>query len=38
MQVDEDDVLTYETYGVPLDTCAVLLEEPAEHLGGIVEF
>jgi primary-amine oxidase len=33
MEVDDEGVLTYETYGVGLDTClAVSLAEPAEHL------
>jgi primary-amine oxidase len=32
MEVDEEGVLSYETYGVGLDTCAVFLGEPAEHL------
>ncbi|KAH7075705.1 copper amine oxidase [Paraphoma chrysanthemicola] len=29
--------LTYETYGVGLDTCPVQLREPAEHILGVVE-
>ena len=32
--VNEDDVLTYETYGVTLDTCPIQLEEPVSSLGG----
>jgi primary-amine oxidase len=28
--------LTYETYGVGLETCPVQLEEPAEHILGVV--
>jgi primary-amine oxidase len=29
--------LTYETYGVGLETCAVRLEEPAKHILGVVD-
>jgi primary-amine oxidase len=37
MEVDEDGELSYETYGVGLGTCDVVLEEPAESLGRIYE-
>jgi len=29
--------LTYETYGVDLETCPISLSEPAEHILGVVE-
>jgi primary-amine oxidase len=29
--------LTFETYGVKLETCAVKLEEPAERILGVVD-
>lgn len=32
MEVDTEGKLTYETYGVGLETCAIELEEPAEKL------
>lgn len=32
MEVDKEGVLSVETYGVGLDTCAVVLEEPGDHL------
>lgn len=37
IEVGEEGDLSYETYGVELETCPVVLEEPAERLGAIVE-
>ena len=36
IEVDDEGQLTFETYGVGLETCAVQLEEPVEHVGGVV--
>ncbi|PSN63808.1 amine oxidase catalytic domain-containing protein [Corynespora cassiicola Philippines] len=38
VEVDDEGGLSYNTYGVGLDTCAVQLEEPVERLGGVVTF
>ena len=37
MEVDTDGNLTFETYGVSLETCPIVLEEPVELLGGVGE-
>ena len=37
MQVDEEGALTFETYGVGLDICPIVLDEPTELLGGVGE-
>ncbi|KAF2634788.1 amine oxidase catalytic domain-containing protein [Massarina eburnea CBS 473.64] len=33
IEVDDEGVLTYEDYGVGLETCVVDLTEPTEHIG-----
>jgi primary-amine oxidase len=33
---DESGELSFEDYGVGLETCPVALEEPAEHIVGVV--
>ncbi|KAJ4292619.1 hypothetical protein N0V90_009282 [Kalmusia sp. IMI 367209] len=35
IEVDAEGELTYETYGVGLDSCAGTFEEPVEHVGGV---
>ncbi|KAF2740995.1 amine oxidase catalytic domain-containing protein [Polyplosphaeria fusca] len=37
IEVDEDDQLTFEAYGVALPACRVSFGEPVEHVGGVVE-
>jgi primary-amine oxidase len=38
MEVDEDTgELSFETYGIGLETCPLVLNEPAEHILGVIE-
>jgi primary-amine oxidase len=37
METDDEGQLTVETYGVPLDTCAIDFDEPTDHLGRVIE-
>ena len=37
VEVDEEGIMTVETYGVGLDTCPVVLKEPTAQLGGVGE-
>lgn len=36
VEVDDEGELTYETYGVGLDTCVGTFAEPVEHIGGVL--
>ncbi|KAF2017333.1 primary-amine oxidase [Aaosphaeria arxii CBS 175.79] len=35
IQVDSEGTLTFEDYGIGLDTCPIVLEEPTALLGGV---